>query len=208
MLNHYFFLILLMSTFMISAQEKPMTSSEKSSFKEKVIRVSKNTETIWSEFVQYKHLEFLTSEVKTSGNLYFKAPDRVKWEYTDPFQYSVIFKNDQLLINDGGSKSKIDIGSNRLFKTLNQLIIHSVRGDMFEDSEFEILFFNTPRFKKVVFIPRDKNVQAYISQFEMYFNAGAEVVEVKMVEPSKDFTRIVFRNRILNAAVHDSVFSN
>src|SRR5690554_2763388 len=202
------FAFLFTASFLI-AQETPMSPAEVSAFKEKVSAVALKTETIKSDFVQYKHLDFLTSDVKTSGKMLFKAPNLVRWEYTEPYQYSVVFKENQLLINDGGTKSKVDIGSSKLFKKLNELIVSSVRGDMFNNTDFEVSFFKSPQYNKAVFVPKNKKIVEYIASFELLFNKeDAQVYEVKMVEPSKDFTRIVFNNRILNSEINDSVFSN
>lgn len=193
----------------IQAQESAMNTAEITSFKEKVIATAKITKTINTNFVQYKHLDFLADDVKTSGTMVFKAPNLVKWEYTNPYQYSVIFKEDQLLINDGGTKSKVDIGNSKLFKKLNQLIVNSVKGNMFNDADFTVSFFKSSKYNKVVFIPKDKKIAGYIASFELLFNKNdAQVYEVKMVEPSQDFTRIIFSNRKLNSPINDSVFSN
>ena len=191
------------------AQESAMNASEVAAFKEKVIPESQSTKTIKSDFVQYKHLDFLANDVKTSGKMVFKAPNLVKWEYTNPYKYSVIFKEDQLLINDGGTKSKVDIGNSKLFKKLNHLIVNSVKGNMFNDADFNVSFFKSAKYNKAVFVPKDKKIGEYIASFELLFNkSNAQVYEVKMVEPSKDFTQIIFSNRILNSEINDSVFSN
>ena len=193
----------------IQAQETAMNASEIAAFKEKVIASAKATQTIKTDFVQYKHLDFLANDVKTSGNMVFKAPNLVKWEYTHPYQYSVIFKQDQLLINDGGTKSKVDIGNSKLFKKLNQLIVNSVKGNMFNDADFTVSFFKSSKYNKAVFIPKDKKIADYIASFQLLFNKDdAQVFEVKMVEPSQDFTRIVFSNRKLNTPIDGSVFNN
>ena len=193
----------------IQAQETVMNASEIASFKEKVIATAQTTKSIKTDFVQFKHLDFLSDDVKTSGKMLFKSPNLVKWEYTKPYQYSVIFKEEQLLINDGGTKSKVDIGNSKLFKKLNQLIVSSVKGNMFSDADFTVSFFKSPKYNKAVFKPKDKKIAGYIASFELLFNKDdAQVFEVKMVEPSQDFTRIIFSNRILNNTINDSAFSN
>tara|TARA_R110000772_G_scaffold93708_7_gene191361 strand:+ start:429 stop:1058 length:630 start_codon:yes stop_codon:yes gene_type:complete len=208
---HKFYFLLTISLFSsaLSGQEVAMSVSEIASFKEQVAVSSKSTTTIVSDFVQYKHMDFLANDIETSGKLAFKAPGLVKWEYTEPYQYSVIFKEDKLLINDGGTKSDVDIGSSRTFKKLNELIVNSVKGNMFEEDDFIISYYKTSNGNKAIFKPRDKKMAGYISSFELIFNKeNGTVREVKMIEPSADFTRIVFSNRVLNSTVNDSVFNN
>ena len=108
------------------AQEKSMSKSEIQTFKENVKASAKSITTIKSDFTQYKHLDILSNDIETNGHMVFKSPNLVKWQYTKPFSYSVIFKEDQLLINDDGTKSNVDIGSSKLFKNLNELIISSI----------------------------------------------------------------------------------
>ncbi len=209
MRNYFPFLFFIVFCSTVWAQESAMNASEIAAFKQRVIASAQKTKSIKTDFTQYKHLDFLADDVKTSGRMLFKAPNLVKWEYTNPYQYSVVFKEEQLLINDGGTKSKVDIGNSKLFKKLNQLIVSSVKGNMFSDADFTVSFFKSPKYNKAVFVPKDKKIAGYIAAFELLFNKDdAQVFEVKMVEPSQDFTRIVFNNRTLNTTLNDSVFSN
>ncbi|RMA65722.1 outer membrane lipoprotein carrier protein LolA [Ulvibacter antarcticus] len=209
MRTKYLLLFFVLTTGVFCAQEKVMSAAEIVTFKKQVETTSKATNTIKSDFVQYKHMDFLENDIETSGQLAFKAPGLVKWEYTKPFKYSVIFKEDKLLINDGGTKSKVDIGSSKMFKKLNELIVNSVRGSMFNDSDFDISYSTMNKFNKAVFTPKDKKMAGYIASFELLFDKNdAAVLEVKMVEPSSDFTRIVFSKRVVNSDIPDAVFNN
>ncbi len=209
MRNYILILTLLIVSIAVQAQETEMSISEIKTFRTQITEVSKSTTTITSDFIQYKHLDFLTSDIETSGNMAFKAPNWVKWEYTNPYAYSVIFKDDQLLINDGGTKSNIKMGSSKLFKKLNELIINSVTGDMFDDDTFKVSYFKTTDYNKVVFISNDKKLAKMIAVFELHFNKNnGAVLEVKMIEPSQDYTKIVFSNRVLNNKLSDAIFSN
>ena len=166
------------------------------------------TKTILSNFTQYKHLDFLTNDIVTKGKLTFKSPDLIKWEYKDPYNYSVIFKNETLYVNDEGNKSEMDIGSSKLFKQLNNLIINSVKGNMFDDAEYDISYFKLKDQYLVHFKPKDKKFAKYISNFHITFNHEGDVDALKMIESSGDFTKIVFSNKTLNKPVDNAVFNN
>ncbi|NRR90947.1 outer membrane lipoprotein carrier protein LolA [Winogradskyella undariae] len=193
----------------ISNAQKSLTTEEISTFKSAVEKLDSNTQTIVSDFVQYKHLSFLSNDVETQGKLAFKVPGLVKWEYTSPYKYIVIFKDDKLFIDDEGDKSKIDIGSNKMFKGLNSLITNSVKGNMFDENAFEISYFKVDDFYLVKFIPKDENMLQFIAKFELKFDIKtSDVTEVKMIEPSEDYTKIIFKNKTRNTTLDEAVFNN
>lgn len=199
--------LVLLVTCVLQAQTK-MTSQEISELKNQVKSQSDVTKTISSDFTQYKHLDFLSNDIITKGNLVFKAPNLVKWAYVNPFKYEVIFKDDNLYINDEGQKSDINLSSSKLFKKLNHLIINSVKGDMFDDDEFTIDYYKEAENFNVYFGPVNDKISKYIKEFRILFNLKGEVLQIKMIEPTDDYTKIVFKNRVLNKTISDAVFSH
>lgn len=190
-------------------QNTAVSSQEIATLKQKVKQKAAKTKTILSDFDQYKHLDFLSNDIKTSGKLAFKAPDIVKWEYLKPYKYSIVFKENKLFINDEGKKSDVNIGSNKLFKKINQLIIKSVSGDMFDDNEFKISYSQSKTEYIVSFLSKDAELKKYIKEFVLHFSKkDYSVNEVKNIEPSDDYTRIVFKNRKENSTLDNAIFSN
>lgn len=200
----YFLLFIAAS---LTAQTK-MSVAESNALKAKVKNHATAIKTISSDFTQYKHLDFLSNDIITTGRLAFKSPNVVKWEYIKPFKYSVLFKNKTLYINDEGNKSDIDIGSSEQFKQLNKLIINSVKGDMFDDNEFSIDYYKKEDNSEVHFRPKNKKFEKFIKAFYITFTSKGDVVEVKMIELSNDYTKIVFSNRILNTPLADEIFTH
>ncbi|WP_276168296.1 LolA family protein [Zobellia alginiliquefaciens] len=190
-----------------SIAQKEMTSTEATALRTKVKTRAEAVTTVLSDFTQYKHLDFLSDDIVSQGQLAFKAPSLVKWEYTEPFAYSVLFKNETLYINDDGNKSNMDVGSNKIFKQLNQLITASIRGDMFDEDEFNIKYFKINDSSLVYFLPKDERLSNFIKAFHLSFNANGDVTEVKMIEPSDDYTQIKFTERVVNKTLSDAVFT-
>ncbi|OWW27090.1 cell envelope biogenesis protein LolA [Zobellia sp. OII3] len=199
------FLILFISVSAVA--QKQMTPDEATALKAKVKTRAEAITTVMSDFTQYKHLDFLSDDIVSQGQLAFKAPNLVKWQYTKPFAYSVLFKNETLYINDDGNKSNMDVGSNKIFKQLNQLITASIRGDMFDDNEFNIKYFKINDSSLVYFLPKDEQFAKFIKAFHLSFNANGDVTEVKMIEPSDDYTQIKFTDRVVNKTLSDAVFT-
>lgn len=183
-----------------------MTRSEADALKTAVREQADTVETITSNFTQYKHLDFLSDAIESKGKLAFRAPDLVKWEYVAPFSYSIIFKNNTLYINDDGNKSTLDLGGNKIFTQLNQLITASIRGDLFDEKQFDISYFKEDGDSLVHFAPKDAQFAEFIKAFHLTFNTSGDVIEVKMIEPSGDYTQIVFSGRKTNTPLSDAVF--
>lgn len=184
-----------------------MSSDEADALQANVKAKAFSTKTITSDFTQYKHLDFLSNDIESKGELAFKAPDMVKWQYISPFAYTVLFKDEKLFINDNGNKTNMDLGSNKLFKQLNQLITASISGDMFIAEEFDIAYFKEKKKYIVHFSPKDVQFSEFIKSFHITFSELGEVMEVKMIEPSDDYTHIIFSNRIENQSIPDAVFA-
>jgi outer membrane lipoprotein-sorting protein len=191
------------------AQEQKMSENEIVVFKQSVAVVSKKIKTLSTDFVQYKHLDFLSKDIETSGKMVFKEPSLLLWQYKKPYNYTIVFKNGKILINDEGKKSAVDIGNSKLFGKINKLIVGSVSGDLFDDKEFSISYFKNKDQNVTKFIPKDATLKKYIKQIELTFDkTDATVVQVKLLESSADFTRILLKNKIINAKVDEASFTN
>jgi outer membrane lipoprotein-sorting protein len=191
------------------AQEQKMSEGEITVFKQSVAVVSKKIKTLSTDFVQYKHLDFLSKDIETSGKMVFKEPNLLLWQYKKPYSYSIVFKNGKILINDEGKKSAVDIGNSKLFGKINKLIVGSVSGDLFDDNEFSISYFKNKDQNITKFIPKDATLKKYIKQIELTFDKeDATVVQVKLLESSADFTRIVLKNKVINSKVDEASFTN
>lgn len=186
-----------------------MNASEIAEFKKDVTAASAKIKTMTTDFTQYKHMDFLAKDVETSGKMAFKEPNSLAWQYKKPYNYSIVFKSGKIYINDEGKKSQMDAKSNKTFAKINKLIVGSVSGQMFDDKEFTISYFKSKEFNIARFIPKDAAMKKYIKQVELSFDKSAGTVEqVRLLESEKDYTKIVFKNKVLNAKVDDSAFSN
>lgn len=188
------------------SQEQKLTSSEIITFKANVEKENKNIKSIKTDFIQYKHMDFLAKDIESSGKMYFKLPNLLNWQYTKPYQYSIVFKNNKVYINDQGKKSTVD---GKMFEKINKLIIGSVSGNMFDDKEFVIQYFKSKEFYITKLTPKIATVKKYIQQIELSFpKEDLTVAQVKLIEPSGDFTKIIFKNKQINAKFDDTVFIN
>lgn len=190
------------------AQEQKMSNSEITAFKNDVTKETKNIKSLKTDFVQYKHMDFLSKDIETSGKMFFKAPNLLNWQYTKPYQYSIVFKNNKIYINDQGNKSTVDAKS-KMFEKINKLIVGSVSGNMFDDNEFTIVYYKTKDYNIAKLFPKTATIKKYIQEVNLFFPENESTVsQVKLIEPSGDYTKIVFKNKQVNTKIDDSAFTN
>lgn len=204
------FLVFIFLTFNLLsyAQEVKMTSTEITSFKAKVEKESQAIKTLKTDFVQYKHMDFLAKDIESTGEMFFKAENTLKWKYTKPFDYAILFANNKVAINDQGNKSSMNIGNNKMFEKLNKLIVGTVNGNLFDDKEFSISYFKTKDFYITKLVPKTDAIKKYIAQVDLYFPIGDYTVsQVKLIEPTRDYTKIIFKNKVINAKIDATVFT-
>lgn len=202
-------IIILFFTLSLSsfAQQK-MTATEISSFKNNLVTANKKVNSLTADFVQYKHMDFLSKDIESSGKFYLSGSNELLWKYTKPQEMSVLFKNKKMHTKSNGKTNTVDLSKNKRFEDLNNFIVGSYTGNFLNDKDFTITFFKNGSNKTVKLIPKKKDISKYIKTIELLFKgADYTVSEVKLIEPSNDYTKIVFKNKVENAKISTSIFS-
>ena len=192
---------------LVFAQNTSMSSAEVKTFVTKIAAETKEIKTLQSDFVQTKKMDFLDKNIITQGRMSLKSPNTLSWKYTKPYQYSIIFKDNKIFINDQGKKSSVDAKS-KTFEKINKLIVGSSNGKMFSDPEFDVAYFKNGNFNIAKFTPKSAQLLKYIKQIELQFPKNESTVsQVNMTEASGDTTNIIFKNTKINAPIPASEFS-
>ncbi|WP_144281459.1 LolA family protein [Chryseobacterium echinoideorum] len=204
--NIAFIAYLLVSSFFF-AQNTAMSGAEAKVFVSKVSSETKKIKTLQSDFTQTKKMDFLDRSIITHGKMSLKSPNILSWKYTKPYQYSIVFKDNKIFINDQGKKSSVDAKS-KTFEKINKLIVGSSNGQMFKDPEFTVSYFKNANYNIAKFTPKSAQLLKYIKQIELHFPKDESTVsQVNMTEASGDTTNIVFKNTKINAPIAASEFS-
>lgn len=190
-------------------QNTPLSEPEMKNFTQGVAIEAKNLESLSSDFVQTKYIQLMQESAVSSGKLYYKAPNVLKWEYSSPYNYMILFKENQLFINDNGDKSVTSLRSNKLFEKLVSLISGSVNGKLLADQEnFDISFFRNGEKVSAVIIPRDQSLKQMFSEIILIFGKDHRLNSVQLMEEEGDYTQIDFKNIKLNQQLNQAIFEN
>jgi len=176
--------------------------------RESIRKHSSETFTIKSKFSQEKHLSMLEEVVISSGRFLFKKENNIRWEYSLPFEYTIIVANGKFLINNEGKLSEFDISSNPMFKQISDMIVLAVSGNFVQNDQFNIEFFQNGKYYLATLKPVDQQVSEMLSGINIYFDKNALNVEkVKFLEPGNDFTLINFTDYQENINLSDEEFT-
>ncbi len=187
----------------------PLSEVETIEFKENVAKASDGLKSLSSDFMQSKYIQLMQGVAVSSGKLFYKAPNILKWEYSAPYHYHILFKENQLFINDDGDKSVSNLESNKLFEKLVNLISGSINGGLLADSHnYKVAYFRTGNYITALIVPRDPAIRGMFREIILVFNMNHLVSSVKLVEDSGDFTEIFFKNIRVNQNLKDSIFEN
>ena len=176
--------------------------------KSELSKLTENTSTIQSQFIQEKHLSFLTENIISKGEFYFKSPDKLRWEYSEPFEYIIVFNDKNILIKDGSKISTFDTESNKMFSEINTMIIGTIQGNLFTDNErFDVEYFENASQYLLELNPKLPEMKNMLKTIKIYIDkSDVSVAKIKMIESSDDYTSIDFKNRLQNQDINDSKF--
>lgn len=198
--------LLIFSYLSCQSQEAKMNNIEIKAFVTKISQQNKKIKTLQSDFTQTKKMDFLDKAIVTTGKMALKSPNLLSWMYTKPYQYTVIFKDNKIFVNDQGKKSSVDVKS-KMFEKINNLIAGSTNGKLFNDPDFSVAYFKNGNTVISKFFPKNAQLKKYIRQVDLYFpNAATTVSQVNMLEASGDTTSIIFKNTKINGEISASVF--
>ena len=204
------FIVILLTFFVqISfAQEKYAAVKDPVLFRQKFSVASQKITTIEAGFIQEKNLSILSEKIISHGKFLFRKENKLRWEYSTPFRYLIILNNGKIFIQDEERKTKIDIRSNKLFAEINEIIIGSVQGNLFNDEKkFTASFFESKRNYLVTLKPLTSKLKEFLSEIRLYLDtADFSVIRLEMHESSGDFTGIDFTGKKMNLPIPDEQF--
>ncbi|MDR5590331.1 outer membrane lipoprotein carrier protein LolA [Christiangramia sp. SM2212] len=191
------------------AQNGTLNNSEKQAFKASVIQKSNDINSFSAEFSQKKHMKTMDGSPESEGKVYYKSPNTLKWEYTSPYDYQLLFKDSKLFIVEEGQLSEVDLTSNKLFDKMGELVAGSVNGKiLMADKDFDITYHHAGENVKALIIPKDDSLRGMFKEIWINFNPELLIRSVRLIDPSGDYTEISMKNIKINQPIPSSVFQN
>lgn len=145
-------------------------------------------------FVQTKESSMLRESLVSRGKMYFRAPDKVRWEYVSPASGAFVMDGDQAVFTSDGKARRLDLSKNRMFRLMSGIMMPGLSGSPFvSDGNFTVETEESGDFLEVVMVPVKKDMMKFVDRIRLRLRKSDYVaVTVEMSEPGGDSTRIEF----------------
>ena len=207
MLRSFVILLTCLSALSVMGQTK-LTSEQEKQVLAKMDQSSNALRSLQCDFVQSKRMKILSKEMQSKGILYFKKPDKIRWQYTSPYDYTFIMNGDKVQVKSAKSTKNIDIQGNKIFRQITTIILNTVTGGgIMNSADFNVELYKSGDIYFAKMLPKKKEVKQVYSSIEVYFNSALTMVEtIKMVEKSGEYTVVKLVAPKINATINESVF--
>ena len=205
----YLYLIIFIFIGVLTKAQSPYKQLKDTlAFKLKVDKMSKETNSIESDFTQVKSLVILSEKITSEGHFCFKKQNNLRWEYNTPYRYVIVITNGKILIKDEKAKVKrYDMNTNKIFKEINEIMVSCVNGEVLRSGKFSVSYFENDKSYKIELVPLAKSIKESLKKINMYFDKNVtSVTKLEMIENGEDITTIDFKNKQINAPIPPEKF--
>ena len=208
MIRLLFILLAMMTSWPLLGQTK-LTAEQQKQIIEKIDQTASAMKGMQCDFVQTKRMKLLSKEMQSKGVMYFKRPNKLRWQYTAPYDYTFILNGDKVQIKSSKSTKNIDVQGNKMFRQITNIILNSVTGGSLKSSsDFTVEVYKKDNTYFAKLFPKKKELKQLYQVIEIYFDSALTMVNsVRMVEKTGDETRVNLINTKLNIAVDEKMFA-
>ena len=169
---------------------------------------SQKIESIESQFNQVKNLSMLKDKIVSKGKFYYKKGNKVRIEYTTPYQYLMVLNNNTMMIKDDQKTSNYNTKSNKMMQSINNIMLDCMRGSVYNNKEFSVQAFESPKEYLLKMKPQTSIMKKMFANIEVFLDKkDFHVLRLNMIENGGDNSLMSFSNTVMNKNVADALFN-
>lgn len=206
----YFFISVLMFISQLAFSQKSNFIPVKnlSEFKTKFSTASQKIESVESDFMQVKNLSMLKEKMNSKGKFFYKKINKVRIEYTSPYEYLMVINNNNMMIKDNQKTSNYNSKNNKMMQSINNIMLDCMRGTVYDNKEFSTDAFENNNEYLLTMKPVSSVMKKMFSMIEVYLAKNDfHVTRLNMIENGGDNTMMNFTNSLLNKNISDAYFN-
>jgi len=204
----FFIVLVVVFSLHVSGQTK-LTAEQQKQLVEKIDKAASAMKSMQCDFTQTKSMKLLKKEMKSNGVMYFKQPNKLRWQYTSPYDYTFIMNGDKVRIKSTKSTQDINVQGNKIFRQITNIILNTVTGGGLKSaSDFTVEVYKSDKGYFAKLYPKKKEVKQIYNVIEIYFNSSLTMVSsVRMIEKTGDETLVNLNNLKANVAINEKMFA-
>ena len=157
-------------------------------------------------FTQEKHMKILARPLVSEGVLLFQGPDSLRWEYRHPVK-SILLLHDgktRRFVNKSGNLVEDASANLQFMQVVVQEITQWLNGRFDDNPAFAAKL--APG-RTIVMVPREESFARLIQRIEVLLSDRPAVIKSVMIFESEDsFTKLDFKDVVLNQKLDDALF--
>ena len=168
-----------------------------------IVDAAKRMKTMQCDFVQTKQTKLLSAASVSTGQLYYRQPDRLRWEYVTPTAHTFQIDGQKVLMSDSRGSREVDIRRNRMYREMARLMTSIMSAQsLVDEQDFQVSVAPADEKKTewvATLVPRRKEVRHMFASIILRVTPAQWLVhQVELVEPKGDRTVIELKNIIIN----------
>lgn len=200
--------MLLISVASFSYQEESMSDDQLQDLFEKLETNFSKIETLKTKMKQEKNIPVFSDKVISHGYFLFKSPDKIRFDFTEPFKSSLIVDGRNIFKYEffDGAWHKLAIKNKNIIFMVMENIVTWLKGSFKNTQLYEISVCQNESLI-IKLIPKNDEFKKFITSFELGINSQLDGLDYIVITENKNSTaRIDFYNKKQNEAILDAVF--
>ena len=205
----FLLLLALLTTSVWAQSEKPLSEAESQKVVASLTQAASSMQTLQCRFVQEKTSSMLAEPSIAKGTMHYAAPDRMRWEYTEPYAFALVVNGEQIVKVTDGKAETLDAKSGRMYQGMVGLIMGSASGKkLFDSTVFDVALYDDNEFWRAEMTPKRRDMKRMFSQLVFRFDKKTNgISRVEFKDAGGDVTSIRFEEMRLNEAIEEKVFA-
>lgn len=200
-------MIALVTVLGVSGQTK-VGADQQRQVLEKIDKAALGLSALQCDFTQTKRMKLLNKDMKSKGVMYFKKPNKLRWQYVSPYDYIFILNGNQVQLKSAKSTKNIDVQGNKMFRQISDIILNSITGgNLKNSSDFSLELYQGDHHYFAKLYPKKKELKQIYDYIEIHFNPALTMVSsVKMAERTGDYTLVNLINPQTGISIDEKMF--
>ncbi len=165
---------------------------------------------LFTDFIQEKHMEIFTRPAVARGRCIFQNPGKMRFEIIEPFQ-SVLIVNDKDVAKYEfieGKWQKLQSSQQQLVLLIIDHITLWLQGRLRDKEGIYAIAAEKGEATKVILTPRNEGFRKHLTAIELIMNRDETGLrQLILREPGQDYTVVTFINDRRNLAIPPEVFN-